>query len=392
MRISPRTIVLATASTLLLGACGGDKPAAGTPPPVAATAAPVMEGELVLLAWPGYAERGETGAAWDWVTPFEQSSGCKLTVRTVSTPEELLEQATAGGVDAITASGDLALRLIAGGNVQPLDLARVASWRSIDPRLQDAPWHTVDGAHYGIPFQWGPNLLVYNTRVFDTAPTSWGVVFEPQQLPDGKPNKGRVQALDNPILIADAALYLSSKNPELGITDPYALNEAQYTAALDLLRKQKSLVHRYWRDPAVQVDDFQNQQVVASSSWNYQLRRLKEAGAPFAATVPAEGATGWADSTMLAAKAAHPNCAYAWMEWTLQPKVQGDVAAFTGSVPVVAAACSGNPQLGETGCQDNGMGSFDQLRFWRTPAAKCGDAECVPFSRWTEDYLELVGG
>jgi putative spermidine/putrescine transport system substrate-binding protein len=49
------------------------------------------------------------------------------------------------------------------------------------------------------------------------------------KLPDGKPNKGRVQAYDGPIYIADAALYLMTKKPELGIKDPYELNEQQYT-------------------------------------------------------------------------------------------------------------------------------------------------------------------
>jgi hypothetical protein len=56
------------------------------------------------------------------------------------------------------------------------------------------------------------------------------------KLPDGKSNKGRVQAYDGPIYIADAANYLMFHKPELGIKDPYELNEDQYKAALDLLR------------------------------------------------------------------------------------------------------------------------------------------------------------
>src|SRR5690606_33493964 len=115
----------------------------------------------------------------------------------------------------------------------------IPSWNTVDKRLQQAPWHTVDGKHYGVPYQWGSNVLMYNTEVFPEAPTSWDVVFTEMTLPDGKSNKGRVQAFDGPIYIADAALFLKRHRPELGIEDPYALTEEQYQAALELLRGQR---------------------------------------------------------------------------------------------------------------------------------------------------------
>ena len=161
-----------------------------------------------------------------------------------------------------------------------------------------------------MPYQWGPNVLMYNTGVFKDAPKSWNVVFEEQTLPDGKSNKGRVQAYDGAIYIADAALYLMAKKPELGIKDPYELNEDQYKAALDVLRKQHALIQRYWHDANAQVDDFKNEGVVASGSWPFQVNLLQSDKRPIASTVPDEGATGWADTTMMAAGAKHPNCAY----------------------------------------------------------------------------------
>ncbi len=248
------------------------------------------------------------------------------------------------------------------------------------PAPEGGAWHYVDGKHYGVPYQWGPNVLMYNTKVFKTPPTSWSVVFEAQKLPDGKPNKGRVQAYDGPIYIADAALYLMTKKPELGIKDPYELNEQQYTAALELLRAQHPLVQRYWHDANVQVQDFTNEGVVASGSWPFQVNTLVANKQPIASTVPAEGATGWADTTMMHADAKHPNCAYKWMEWSISPKVQGDVAAWFGSVPVVPAACENNALLGAEGCKTNGIDNFDKIHFWRTPEAKCatqGDLRAV---------------
>lgn len=352
------------------------------------------EGQLSIVAWPGYVERGETDKAYDWVTGFEAKTGCKVSVKTAGSSDEMVALMNEGGFDLVTASGDASLRLVAGKKVQEINTALIPSWGTVDPRLQNAPWHTVAGKHYGVPYQWGPNVLMYNTDVFKEAPASWSVVFEEQVLPDGKSNKGRVQAFDGPIHLADAALYLMSRKPELGIKDPYDLTEEQYQAALDLLRQQNRIVQRYWHDATMQVDDFTNEGVVASGSWPFQVNLLKSKGAPIAGTIPAEGATGWADTTMMHAEARNPNCAYLWLEHSLQPKVQGDLAAWFGSVPSVPAACKGNELLTDEGCATNGYGNFDKIRFWRTPVAKCASQEagCVPYYRWVTDYIAILGG
>lgn len=350
------------------------------------------EGQVDIVAWPGYIERGETDKAYDWVTEFEKKTGCKVNVKTAGTSDEMVALMNEGGFDLVTASGDASLRLIAGKRAQEINTALIPSWKTIDERLQSAPWHTVDGKHYGVPYQWGPNVLMYNSSVFKEPPKSWSVVFEEQTLPDGKPNKGRVQAYDGAIYIADAALYLMAHKPELGIKDPYELNEDQYKAALDLLRQQKKLVQRYWHDAMVQVDDFKNEGVVASGSWPFQVNLLGADKKPIASTVPEEGATGWADSTMMHVEAAHPNCAYMWLEHSLSPKLQGDLAAWFGSVPSVPAACKGNALLTDAGCETNGYGNFDKIKFWRTPVAKCSQGTCVPYYRWVTDYIAVIGG
>jgi len=348
------------------------------------------EGRLDIVAWPGYIERGESDKAYDWVSGFEKETGCKVSVKTAATSDEMVSLMNKGGYDLVTASGDASLRLIVGKKVQPINTALVPNWKNIDPRLQNGGWYVVDKQVYGTPYQWGPNVLLYNTNTFKEAPTSWGVVFEPQDLPDGKPNKGRVQAYDGPIYLADAALYLKSAKPELGIQDPYELNEAQYKAVLDLLRQQQPLIHRYWHDATVQMSDVKNEGVVASSSWGYMVNGLKAENQPVASTIPKEGATGWADTTMLHAEAKHPNCAYKWMDWSLQPKVQGDVAAWFGSLPAVPAACTSSELLGAEGCKTNGFDNFDKIAFWKTPQAQGG--KFVPYSRWTQDYIAIMGG
>ena len=358
------------------------------------TAIGKAEGRVDIVAWPGYIERGATDKNFDWVTGFEKASGCKVQVKTANTSDEMVALMNEGGFDLVTASGDASLRLVAGGRVQEINTKLVPSYGKIDKRLQTAPWHTVGGKHYGVPYQWGYNVLMYNTNVFKEPPTSWSVVFEEMNLPDGKPNKGRIQAFDGPIYIADAALYLMTKNPALGIKDPYELNEDQYKAALTLLRQQRKLVARYWHDAFVQIDDFTNEGFVASSAWQFQANILKSKNRPVATSVPKEGVTGWADTTMMHANAKHPNCAYKWLEHSINPKLQGDLAAWFGSVPARLDACKGNKLLTDQGCERHGLGSFDKIHFWRTPVANCKTqgGKCVPYYRWVSDYIAVLGG
>lgn len=350
------------------------------------------EGALNIVAWPGYIERGANDKKYDWVTAFEKQTGCMVNVKTAATSDEMVSLMNSGNYDLVTASGDASLRLIYGKKVQPIDTARIPSWHTLDPRLQNGSWFTVNGRHYGTPYQWGANFLAYNTRVFKTPPRSWAVVFEPMTLPDGKPNKGRIQAYDGPIYIADAAMYLKARNPALGITDPYELNETQYAAVLKLLRQQKLLTHRYWHDVTVQMNDFKNEGVVASSAWGYTVNTLQADKFPVGETIPQEGATGWADTTMLAAGARHPVCSYKWMEWSLNRNLQSALAEWFGSNPVVPAACNTRAPGGTAFCKTNGFDRFDRIHFWKTPTAQCKQGRCVPYSRWTADFIAIKGG
>lgn len=352
------------------------------------------EGEVSIVAWAGYIERGETDSNYDWVTSFEEETGCQVQVKVAATSDEMVALMNEGGFDLVTASGDASLRLVFGGKVQEINTDLIPSWSTVDPRLQDAPWHTVDGKHYGTPYQWGSNVLMYNTDVFPEPPTSWNVVFEEQTLADGESNKGRVQAYDGPIYIADAAMYLMHHQPDLGIKNPYELTRDQFNAALELLRQQRQLVGRYWHDAFVQIDDFTNEGVVASGSWPFQVNLLVANGAPIGSVIPEEGATGWADTTMMHIDAPHPNCAYMWLEHSLNPKLQGDLAAWFGSVPSVPAACEGNELLGAEGCKTNGIDNFDKIYFWTTPRAECSDGsqECVPYHEWVTNYIAVIGG
>jgi putative spermidine/putrescine transport system substrate-binding protein len=404
-----RVLTLLGAVTLVAASCGGQEGGGGGGGGGQAEGGMLTEvgdgeGQVNIIAWAGYIEDGSTDPAYDWVTQFEEDTGCEVNVKVAGTSDEMVALMQEGaGFDLVTASGDASLRLVYGDTVQPINIDLIPSYSTVDERLQDAPWHTVDKdgngepEHYGTPYQWGSDVLAYNTEAFrGEAPDSWSVVYEEQTLPDGRSNRGRVQAYDGPIALATAAVYLRTAQPELGIEDPYALTRDQFDAVLEVARKQRELVARYWHDAFIQIDDFTNEGIVASTSWPFQVNLLQAEGEPIESVIPQEGATGWADTTMMHAEAPHPNCAYMWMEWSLDPKVQGDLASWFGSVPSVPAACEGNELLGPDGCAINGFDDFDQIAFWKTPQADCfvpgGPEQCVPYHEWVTNYVAVIGG
>jgi putative spermidine/putrescine transport system substrate-binding protein len=401
-------------TVLLAAGCSGSKgsPDAGAAPDSGGGIGP-GEGTLNIIAWAGYVENGSDDPNYDWVSDFQAKTGCMVHVTVASTSDEMVQLMNQGGFDLVTASGDASLTLVYSDRVRELDLSLIPAYSTIDPRLQSAPWHTVAGKHYGVPYQWGTNVLLYDKRYFATPPTSWSVLFQQTNLidpftadgglPDGGQltNQGLIEAYTGPIYVADAALYLKATQPSLGITDPYELSQAQFNAAIAVLRQQHALVapfDGYWSGDTAgytqQIQDFADGGIVAASSWPYQVNTLKASGAPVESVVPVEGATGWADTTMMHHDAPHPNCAYLWLNHSIEPKLQGDVAAWFGSVPVVPAACDGNALLGPEGCATNGQANFDQVSFWKTPIADCGNGvqSCIPYSEWVNQYRAVKGG
>ena len=352
------------------------------------------EGRLNIIAWDGYVERGENDPKVDWVTDFEKTTGCQIEVKTASSSDEMAVLMSQPGYDLVTAPSDVSTRLIDGGMVQPINVTLIPSWNSVDARLANSPWHTVNGVHYGIPFVWNVNRLLYEKGVFSNPPSSLGLTFEEQNLPDGYTNSGRVQAYEGAMAIADAALYLMETRPELGIRDPYELDRDQFRYAIELLREQRALISNYWRDIDEQIATFPYDGSAVSVAWPYQVEEFKRKGYPVDSLILENGMSGRADTLMLHSNAPHPNCAYQWMEYLLDPVVQADVSAWSGANPSVSGVCQTDNPLGEDGCRANGYYDFDKVYFWRTPMAECGDGalECVPYSEWVSAYISIVGG
>jgi len=388
-----RIAAVIVASALLLAAGGVDsKPtharASASPP----TKIGKGEGQLDLIAWDGYVESGKNDPKADWVTPFEQQTGCKVTVKYEPTSDDMVAAMREGGggaYDGVSASGDASNRLIAGGNVAVVNTKLIKGFSDINKKLQSPPHNTVNGKHYGVSFMWGANVLLYNTDVVKPAPTSWSVVFDPKS-----PYAGKLTAYDSPIYIADAAIYLKATKPSLKITDPYELTPKQLAAAVAVLKPMAKGIAKYWGLAGDEVDLFANGSVVAGQAWPYQGVALQRDGKPVRAIIPKEKVTGWADTWMMSSKAKHPNCMYKWMNWTLTPEVQAQVAAFVNYDPANPKACSILGQAVCDGLHVTDPKYFASISFWKTPLSNCGDKRgnaCTDYSVWTQKWTEIKG-
>ena len=181
------------------------------------------EGEVDLIAWAGYVEDGSTDPKVDWVSDFEKETGCQVNVKVGNTSDEMVTLMRTGNYDGVSASGDATLRLIAGGDVAPVNTELIPNYADVFDGLKDQHFNSVDGQSYGIPHGRGANLLMWRSDKVKPAPDSWsrGVRREPA-------HKGKVTAYDNPIYIADAAMYLKATQPDLGIDNLYELDDKQF--------------------------------------------------------------------------------------------------------------------------------------------------------------------
>ena len=381
----PASLVIAG---LVLAACGSSVPSG------ALTELPDAEGELNLVIWVGYAEDGSNYPEFDWVTPFEGETGCQVNTTDGVDSANMVSLMATGQYDGVSASGDATNRMIEAGTVAPVNVALIPNYEGIFDSLKNKPHNSVDGVPYGVPHGRGANLLMYNTEVFPEAPTSWDPVWE-----GASEHSGQVSIYNYLIYIADAALHLMQKQPDLGITDPYQLNEEQFDAAVDLLKAQSEHA-TYWGTAAEQITSFAAGDAVVGTTWQYQANNLTDS--PVAVTLPAEGSTGWSDTWMISSEAEHPGCMYRWMNWMADPATSAMATIYFGEAPTSQAACDEAETILD-GAYAGHCATFhatdeeyfSKVWFWTTPRADCADDDaattCKDIEDWTNAWTEITG-
>ena len=398
----PAAIVAGLVATMLvIAGCGGGDDDSDSGEALKSVGA--GEGSLNLVAWPGY-------VADPWKSDFEQQTGCQIKLKEAGTSDEMVDLMRTGQWDGVSASGNATAKLVDGGDVAPVNVDLVPNYKTIFDDLKDQPYNTFDGTHYGIPHGRGANLLMSNSNDVQPSPDSWAVMLDPAQA---SKYKGKISVYDDPIYIADAAVYLKAHNPDLGITDPYELDDDQFNAAVDLLKQQHSNVGEYWSDAAKQINSFTNGDVVVGTTWQYQYFALladdqpMQAPGPKTGFVPTEGATGWSDTWMIAKDAAHPNCMYKWMDFIVSPDANAEVAQYFGEAPAQSKSCDpatltaaakadelpADPKF----CEDYHAadpGFWSKTYYWKVPVADCGDDRgdaCKDYNDWSAAWTEIKG-
>jgi putative spermidine/putrescine transport system substrate-binding protein len=347
------------------------------------------EGALNLIEWPYYSDPS-------FAKQFETKTGCKIHRKDAGSSNQMVTLMRAGGGggggqwDLVSASGDASLRLITGGDVQPVNVALIPSWNDFIPTFKSPAHNTVSGVHYGVSLQWGPNVLLYRTDKVKPGVNDWAALYDPKY-------KGQITVPNNPIQIADAAFYLMHSQPDLGIKDPYELNQKQFDATVNLLKQQRKLVKLYWNYDTDGRAAFANGDVSLGAIWPVDTLALQAKNVPVKEVIPADGATGWADTWMLAKKAKHPNCAYLWMKYVSTPQVQAQQALVFGETPVNPKACPFMNKIQAGSCAKYHLNEpnayYDTIKFWKTPTKSCnhGANDCMDYNAWQKAWTEITG-
>ena len=384
-------LALSVVAVMALAACSGGPGASAGPSAQAALGK--GEGQLNLVIWAGYAERGAVDPAYDWVKPFETKTGCKVNTTDMTDSNNGVSLMQSGDYDGGSFSGDATSRLMAGGIVAPVNTALTPNYANVFEGLKNKTHNSLGGVPYGVPHGRGPNLLMYNTEVITTPPTSWDAVWE-----GGSTNAGKISVYDSSIYIADAAVHLMATKPALGITNPYQLNEAQFTAAIALLEQQRENGALYWGTYSDQIASYAAGDVVVGTSWQFQVNLMQAEGSPIAGVLPAEGSTGWSDTWMIASKAKNPNCMYLWMDHMASPEANGQATVWFGEAPTSQAACDYAETLSPGHCElthATDEAYYSKIWYWSTPQADCADTDsgtaCKDQDAWVAAWTALRG-
>ena len=352
------------------------------------------EGELNLIIWAGYAEDGSAFPEFDWVTPFEEKTGCIVNATVQADSANGVQLLRSGEYDGGSFSGNATDRLMAAGDVAPVNVELLENYDNVFEGLKNQAHNSLDGVPYGVPHGRGPNLLVWNTDEVEPQ-TTWDGIWE-----NAADYEGRLSIFDSPDFIADAAIQLMATQPELGIENPYQLSQEQFDAAIGLLEEQFTYNPQFWNGATFldQITAFASGDVVIGTTWQFQVNSLLAEGAPVEAIKPSEGTTGWSDTWMIASEAANPNCMYMWMDHMMSAEANGQATVYFGEAPTSDEACAYAETIAPGHCDltyATDEGYWADVWYWSTAREDCADDDdsttCVDYDGWVEAWTTLRG-
>ena len=103
------------------------------------------EGSLNVIEWAAYTDPS-------FANKFTKDTGCVIHRKDAGSSNEMVALMRSGGgggggqYDLVSASGDASLRLIYGGDVQPVNVNLIPSWRQMLPNFR-SPAHNTGACH-----------------------------------------------------------------------------------------------------------------------------------------------------------------------------------------------------------------------------------------------------
>lgn len=286
-----------------------------------------QEPTLSLLVWEGYADPS-------FIHPFEVSHHCRIEASYMGSDDELvakLRGGSASNYDVISPSSDVAASIARSGLVVPLDLSKIPSYSQLSPRLRLLPLVRIGNQVFGVPFQWGPNPLLYDTTVFPKPPDSWEVLWNPKY-------RKKISVWDDLSTLYMAAQILGYDKP-----DPshlYNLSDAELENVKQKLLALKPNIRKIWSTGGELTNLFENHEVVAAMGWPLMTNQLRKADFPIGETIPKENTTGWIDHLMITSASEHKELAEEFLEYMIEAKTQKAISDVTGYDPA-------NPRAGD---------------------------------------------
>lgn len=281
------------------------------------------EPTLSLLVWEGYADPS-------FIKPFEQQCHCKVSAAYMGSSDELvakLRGGSASNYDVISPSSDVATTIATAGLAAPLDLSQMPAYSEIMPALTSLPLVKSGGKVYGVPYQWGPNPLLYDTSQFKKPPESWSVLWNPAL-------KGKVSVWDDL-----STVYMAAQVLGYGASDPselYNLSDDQLAKVKAKLLELKPNIRKMWSTGGELTNLFAAREITIAMGWPLMTKQLRDQKFPIGETIPKENTTGWIDHLMITAASQHQDLAYKLVNYLSTAAVQKQVSAVTGYLPANA--------------------------------------------------------
>ena len=275
---------------------------------------------LSLLVWEGYADPS-------FVRAFEEANHCKISASYMGSSDELvakLRGGSASNYDVISPSSDVAHSIASSGLAAPLDPAKFPAYPQLSAKLRDLPLVKSHDQIYGVPFMWGPNPLLYDTKSIAQPPDSWAVLWDPKY-------KEKIAVWDDLSTVYMAAQVLGYDKPDP--SQLYNLTDEQLEAVKKKLIELKPNIRKIWSTGGELTNLFQNHEIVLAMGWPLNTNDLRKLNFPIGETIPKENTTGWIDHLMVTAASNNKELAMAFLEYMIEAKTQKLVTDRTHYTP-----------------------------------------------------------